>query len=149
MNKKLKELFEKGQFEQAILGKDDFYTKDYTWGGHDQLLVFYHLFDWLRVHSNSWSQSQIKQVFRKEFINNKELSEIDKGLESLHLIRNYCIKADGQNYWPIDQKFFVELIANNVYQFTEEQIERFNIKRDIDLLRNYLPGLPPSEELFK
>lgn len=142
----LKKMFEKGLFEKALLGGDDFYIRDYTWGEHDSLLVFYHLFAWLKANENPLNKIKLKEIFADQFRRNKTVSEIDQGLESIHLIRSYCIEADDQNYWPIEQEFFIELITENISQFTKEEIESLNIKRDIYLLRDYLPGL--SSALF-
>lgn len=142
---KFKELtiqaFEEGNFYGAIKGIGNLYSKNHTWGEHDNLLVFHHLLDWLKNKNNSAYVNKIKEIFKQDFITNREVSKIDQGLESIHLIRSYCIMAQDKQYWPIEHDFFIKLISESIKQFSLNEIEIFNIKRDIELLRKYLPDL--------
>ncbi|MEQ6118059.1 hypothetical protein [Reichenbachiella sp. MALMAid0571] len=90
----------------------------------------------------------MKDVIQSIFKHLTEINRIDNGLTSINIIRCYCIAAKEDKYWPIKPEFFIDLIIENIGQFSKEEIEQMNIKRDIDLLRDYLPGLPPNEKLY-
>ena len=133
-------LFDKGEFEKAILGEGDFMIGSHFWGVHDTLLVFYHLFEWIKSNGSSLVIYQVKQVFRKKMLSRK-VSEIDNGLESIGLVRNYCIKANGASFWPIPKEFLTDLVNETVVQLTKEEYDALNVERDLILLQKYLPDL--------
>lgn len=134
--------FNNRKFIEVFTGKDSLYANDPTWGGHDYLLVFYHLFNWLEDNKSLDVLKEIENSFIQIFNNYKAVSEINNGLESINIIRAYCIQANDKKYWPIPSDFFITLLMNNVRKFNHEEIIKYNIQRDIEALRKYLPELP-------
>lgn len=134
------ELFEAYEFEKAIIGNEVFFLRCKTWGNHTTLVVFYHLFCWLKINQTSDIIKKIENVFINQS-KSPQISEIDSGLKSLGLIRSYCIKAGGQNYWPVSAKFLLKLIEDIKKEFYRPENDQLNVKRDINLLNGYLPEL--------
>jgi hypothetical protein len=128
-------LFEDNKFESAFLGLNGFFIKDNTWGTHDSLLVFKYLFEWIKNKKETSNIIiQIAETFKKILLFEKRINPIDNGLESVNLIRSYCIMANEQNYWIVEKEYLTELLNNFVKQRPTEEMTTLKIDRDIKLL---------------
>ncbi len=134
--------FNNRNFIQAFTGKNHLHVNDPTWGGHDYLLVFFHLINWIEGNRTQEVINEIEKSFHQIFINYRTISEINNGLESINIIRAYCIQAHDKNNWPIPKDFFIMLFINNIHNFNKDEIIKLNISRDIEGLRKYMPELP-------
>jgi len=134
--------FKNWKFKQAILGTDGIYIKDPTWGNHDTLTVFLYILEWTADKKDiDMIKQELEAVLKDILFSNKAVAKIDNGLISINVIRSYCIAANEENYWPIEKDYLEKLLVEFYNQLSLEEINSKNIKRDIELLRKYLPNI--------
>jgi hypothetical protein len=137
-----RKLFKRGEFRKALLGDDDFLIEDSFWGGHDSTSVWFYILRWLREKDHMDKLSQVKQAVREIFNEPNKVSDIDGILTPIFVVRTYCIAAREEKFLPINPEFIIELLHEYKEKFTEEEMESFNIERDMkELKEEYLPNL--------
>lgn len=134
---KLYSSFKQGHFLEVFIGEGDNFIRDYTMGVHDTMLVFYHLFDWLKDENKDENKLlEIKYSLKKIISTDKRINKYDGGLESLGLLISYCIGAKGEDYWPIEKQYIAELLE--LIPFKEKDWKKYNIERDVNRIKEYL-----------
>lgn len=135
INYRIQEWFDKGLFEQALLGDESFRIPDITFREcHDRILVIRQLFIWAKKNKSEVLDRKIWEIIYKIIIN-----RFEDGIEIL--LSYFIVKKDFDNVLDIDTETLKNVLKSKIKENAHVISQNEQLRNKLIRLNDYIQGL--------